>query len=207
MKPNVIIPLAYLSYYRYRFFAVDLVVFLSIFYIFYHITEYDVSPVKDFIMTTLSLQLFFSTLMFFWIFSMKPIMVHLKTSTMSSYVFVLMIIMRIINIMLLLGFLLMFWSSLKMEYTKWLVVMFVLLVYYTYSLFYLLFPNLNKALTIYEMFYNIRNLFITNDPDKKQKTMAYLRQMKQKHVSEKFHDLFQHQWQRTFKNKPVPLVF
>lgn len=204
MKPDVLIPLAYLSYYRHQFFAVDLVVFLSIFYIFYHITQYETSPVKDFIMTTLFLQLVLSTIMFFWIFSMKPIMVHLKTKTMSGYVFVLMIIMRIINIMLVLGFLIMFWSSLKEGYKKWLVVLSVLLIYYTYSLFYLLFPSLNKALTIYEMFYNIRNLFITNDPDKKQKTMAYLRQMK--HVPEKFHDLFRHQWQRTFKNKPVPLI-
>lgn len=207
MKLDIIIPLAYLSYYRYSFFVADLVIFLVIFYLFYHITDNPMkkySPMRDVILRMLSMQAILCVVMLFIIFSRKPILVHTKTDIRTiGFLFVLTTILRIANIMMITGFLITYWNPLKEDKKKWLILLCALLLYYAYNLFYLLFPTINRALIIYEMFYNIRNLFITNDPDKKQKTMSYLRQMRC--IPKSIYPLFRDEWARTFKNKPAPL--
>jgi hypothetical protein len=78
------------------------------------------------------------------------------------------------------------------------VLMAVLLLFYLWTLFYMLFPTLNKALDIYELFYNIRNLYLVNDKEKKYKTFLYLEYFGC--VPPTYRDLYEDEWKRTFHN-------
>lgn len=214
MNLDVIIPLAFLSYYRYSFFLIDFFIFLWICFGFYQLTYKILPPlvpekkkikfewVKNSISILLGLQLICYVLLLPIILLNKPIFVHIKTEVgFSGYVFVFLIIFRLINIIMVASFLTTCWFLIenKNDYLKrWFLLMAVLLVYYLYTLFYSLFPTLNKALDIYEMFFNIRNLFIVNDPKKKHKTFMYLNQMGC--IPDNYYSLYEDEWKRTFKN-------
>lgn len=221
MKLDVLLPLAYLSYYRHSFFSVDMIVFLLICLVFYHIT-YKQLPQKSslldetmmkkykmlraLLVRLLILQLICVFSLWLWVISQKPLLVHAQAGIgFFGYIFVFIVILRIVNIMLMIGFLITYRSLLDEDITvkRLSYVLCILLLFYTFQLFYLLFPTLNRALTVYEMFYNIRNLVITNDPNKKQKTIAYLRQMEC--IPSRFYPLYKQEWARTFKNQPVHL--
>jgi hypothetical protein len=86
---------------------------------------------------------------------------------------------------------------------RWFLLMAVLLAYYLWTLFYMIFPSMNKALDIYEMFYKIRNLYIQNDNKKKYKTFMILQQTGC--IPENYLSLYEDEWKRTFRNPVYPM--
>jgi hypothetical protein len=132
--------------------------------------------------------------------SQKPILVHAHADLgLLGHLFVVVVILRFVNILLMAGFLATYRSFLP---RGWALLLWVLLLSHAGMVFYLLFPTLNRALTLYEMFYHIRNMVLDHDPNKKQKTYAYLRGMAC--VPPRFYPLYEDEWARTFKNRPAP---
>jgi len=219
---NVLIQLAFLSYYRYSFFLVDFLVFLSICFGFYHLT-YKVLPllipeekqekfewVRKTLTVFLGIQLCCYVFLLLVLLLQKPILIHFKTNAgVSGFVFVMLVIFRLINIMMVAAFLACCWMLLKdpektMYLKRWFLLMAVLLLYYLWTLFYMLFPSMNKALDIYELFYNIRNLYIVKDREKKYKTFLFLQQFGC--VPPSYSTLYEDEWNRTFQHPVmVPL--
>lgn len=219
---NVLIQLAFLSYYRYSFFLVDFLLFLWICFGFYHLT-YKVLPLlipedkqEKFEWVRKTLAVLLGTQMCFYVFLLlvllfrKPLLIHFKTKAgVSGFVFVMLVIFRLVNIMMVSAFLACCWTFLEdqektMYVKRWFLLMAVLLLYYLWTLFYMLFPTMNKALEIHELFYNIRNLYIVKDREKKYKTFLYLQQFGC--VPSSYSTLYEDEWKRTFQNPVmVPL--
>lgn len=213
---NVLIQLAFLSYYRYSFFLMDFLIFLCICFGFYHLT-YKVLPlfvpekkqvkykwVRKALTISLGVQMFCYLFLLPVLLFQKPFMIHFRASAgISGFVFVVLVIFRLINIIMVASFLTCCWMFLeeqdKTPYIKrWFALMVVLLLYYLWTLFYMLFPTMNKALDIYELFYNIRNLYLVNDPEKKHKTFLYLEQFGC--IPPSYTTLYEDEWKRTFHN-------
>lgn len=221
MNLDIIITLAFLSYYRYSFFLPDFLVFGLIAFSFYHLTYQLLPPMvpekfrtkyewfRKVLSGMLASQMFCYVVMIPFIFFQKPLMIHMKTTSgFLGFVLVILIILRLMNTLMLVGFLVCCWQLLDKKdrtypITRWFVLMIVLVLYYLWTLFYMLFPSLNKALDIYEMFYNIRNLYITNDPKKKYKTFQYLQKIKC--IPNSYYPLYMDEWKRTFHNRILPL--
>jgi hypothetical protein len=219
---NVLIQLAFLSYYRYSFFLVDFLLFLWICFGFYHLT-YKVLPLlipeekqEKFEWVRKTLTVLLGTQMCFYVFLLlvllfrKPLLIHFKTKAgISGFVFVMLVIFRLVNIMMVSAFLACCWMFLEdqektMYVKRWFLLIAVLLLYYLWTLFYMLFPTMNKALEIHELFYNIRNLYIVKDREKKYKTFLYLQQFGC--VPSSYSTLYEDEWKRTFQNPVmVPL--
>lgn len=212
---DVMFPLAFLSYYRYSFFLTDFIVFLLVCLVYHHLT-YKISPVfipeekktkfewiRKIISLLLGIQLLCYIVMTPIIFFNKPLFVHLNTETgFLGFVFVLMVVFRLINIMFIISFIVCCWDN-NVQQQRWSFLLMVLLSYYLYMLFYILFPTMNRALGVYEMFYNIRNLHIINDPKKKYKTFQYLQQSNC--IPDVYMPLYEYEWSRTFKNNIKPM--
>lgn len=213
---NVLIQLAFLSYYRYSFFLMDFLIFLWICFGFYHLM-YKVLPlfvpetkqekyewVRKALTISLGVQMFCYLFLLPVLLFQKPLMIHFRSRAgISGFVFVVLVIFRLINIIMLASFLACCWMFLeeqdKTPYLKqWFALMVVLLIYYLWTLFYMLFPPLNKALDIYELFYNIRNLYLVNDPEKKYKTFLFLENFGC--IPPSYSSLYEDEWKRTFHN-------
>lgn len=217
MNLDVIVPMAFLSYYRYSFFFVDFLVFLITFFTFYQLTYHKLQIpeeklrkyqlIRKTILILFGSQLVCYLVILLSLFFQKPLLLTIKTDVgISGYVFVIMIMLRLVTIMMTSAFLISCWRLTGENHTRaikqWFLFLFILLIYSLWTLFYMIFPSFNKALSIYEMFYNIRNLYIVNDPQKKQKTFEYLGQMGCIHPA--YYPLYQHEWKRTFKNAVMP---
>lgn len=213
---NVLIQLAFLSYYRYSFFLMDFLIFLWICFGFYHLM-YKVLPlfvpeqkqekyewVRKALTISLGIQMFCYLFLLPVLLFQKPLMIHFRSRAgISGFVFVVLVIFRLINIIMTAAFLASCWILLeeqeKTPYLKrWFALMVVLLLYYLWTLFYMLFPTMNKALDIYELFYNIRNLYLVNDPEKKYKTFLYLEHFGC--IPPSYTSLYEDEWKRTFHN-------
>jgi hypothetical protein len=220
MNLDVIIPLAFLSYYRYSFFLIDFLIFVWICFAYYQLA-YKLFPplipekkrtkfewVRNAIGILMALQMLCYFILLLTIFLKPPILVHIKTEIgFPGYVFVLFVILRLINIIMVASFLASCWFMMENKSDdpkRWFLLVVVLLVYYLFMMFYTVFPTLNKALSIYEMFFNIRNLYIVNDPKKKFKTFGYLQQMGC--IPDNYYTLYEDEWNRTFKNGVFPIA-
>lgn len=219
---NIIIQLAFLSYYRYSFFLMDVVLFVWICFGYYHLT-YKILPlftpdskknkfdrVRNILSICLGVQMFCSLFLLCAIVLQKTPMVHFRSNAgVSGFLFVVLVIFRVINIVMVSSFLASCWMFLptqdKIPYlTRWFLLMAALLLYSLGTLFYMLFPSMNKALDIYQLFYNIRNLYLVDTADKKYNTFLYLQQFGC--IPPSYMDLYQHEWKRTFHNPVmVPL--
>jgi len=219
MNLDVIIPLAFLSYYRYSFFLINFFIFAWVCFGYYQLTHKFLPPlipekkrtkfewVRNIIGIMMALQMMCYFLLFPIVFLKNPILVHIRTEVgFSGYVFVFFVILCLINIIMVASFLTTCWLLIGDkgdDLKRWFLLVAVLLVYYLFMLFYTLFPTLNRALRIYEMFFNIRNLFIVNDPKKKHKTFMYLQKIGC--IPDNYYTLYEDEWKRTFKNGVFPL--
>lgn len=213
---NVLLQLAFLSYYRYSFFLMDVLLFLWIGVGFYYLT-YKVLPqsvpetkqarlegARRVLTVSLILQLCCVLFLMLSLLPRKPILVHFRASTgVSGVVFVVWMILRLVNTLLVGSFLASCWMFLGKDATttvrRWFVFMAVLLLVSVWSMFYMLFPAMNRALGIYEMFYHIRNLYLVQDPEKKYKTFLFLQQ----HgcIPPPYMSLYKDEWKRTFRGR------
>lgn len=219
MNLDVIISLAFISYYRYSFLGVDCIIFLMGVLVYYQLT-YKKIPlvipeqkkkkyiwVRNTISILLAIQLLFY---FIFLIPQKPILIHRNTDVgILGVVFVLMVICRFLTIIMLSSLLVSCWFMIEKKQDRiplrnWYIVISVFIVYYLYILFYMLFPDWNKALSVYELFYNIRNLYITKDPQKTEKTILYLQSMKC--IPIQYYSLYEEEWKRTFKNQVAPIL-
>lgn len=224
---KVLYQLAFLSYYRYSFFLMDVLLFLWIGFGFYHLT-YKILPqfipetkqvrwerARKVLSVSLIVQLCCIFFLVLVLFVRKPILVHFQTNAgISGVVFVVWMVLRLINTLLVGSFLASCWMFLDKDakttimVQRWFVFMTVLLVVSLWSMTYMLSPRLNRALRIYEMFYHIRNLYLIRDPEKKYKTFLFLQQ--QGCIPPAYFSLYRDEWKRTFKGQvmePLDCVF
>lgn len=220
---NVLLQLAFLSYYRYSFFLVDLLIFLLILFGFYHLIYKILPPlvpenkkekyewVRNALSILLGIQLGGYLFLMLLLLPRKPILVHFRASAgLAGFVLVLLIILRLINTLMVAAFMTTCWMFLGKEnrttyVRRWFILMGILLLYYLWTMFYMIFPTMNRALRIYEMFYHIRNLYLVNTPQKKYKTFLFLQQ----HgcIPPSYYDLYRNEWERTFQGPVmVPTV-
>lgn len=217
---NLQISLAFLSYYRYSFFCMDFIIFLMGMLVYRHITS-TILPsllpeekqpryvwIRNITYFLIMLQLICFLVLFVSILPHKPIFIHEKASIgIYGFFFVLMVVLRFVLIIMTTALLFICWFMTKKEkklLLRWYIVIGLFLVYFTYMTFYILFPSLNKALLIYELFYNIRNLYITKDKQKTEKTILYLEKFKC--IPNKYTSLYHEEWKRTFKNYKSPIL-
>lgn len=217
MNLDIMISLAFLSYYRYSFFCLDFIIFMIGMMVYYHLT-YKLLPsiipeekkkkynwIRKMLSFLLGVQIFCYLFMFLMILPQKPVFVNKNTDIgIMGFLFVIMIICRFITIIMLITFLMSCWWMIEKKdrwmIQKWYTVFSLFIVYYVYILFYMLFPTWNKALMIYELFYNIRNLYITKDPQKMEKTISYLQTIC---IPTNYYPLYEYEWKRTFKDQIV----
>jgi hypothetical protein len=218
MNLDVMISLAFLSYYRYSFLGMDFLIFLTGLILYSYFT-YRILPtylqsmeekkrkkyeaVRNILSVLLGTQLICYLFLFLLILPYPSIFIHLRANMgFVGMVYVLMMLVRVLIIILWSAFFLMCWFQLdQKKLVPWYLVLFLFVVYSLMIVCFLLFPAWNKALAIYEIFYNIRNLFLTKDPAKKEKTMLYLQSMGC--IPNSLVSLYQDEWKRTFKNQVV----
>ena len=226
MKMDLLVPLVFLSRYKYSFLLTDLLLFLLM-SVVYFIIAYKILPgfipeerlqrfedLKKFVSLFLLVQLFFYIVLFS-VLLISPVspFTHLKSSIpFSGYIFVFMLITRIINTILLASFIVVSLKIADKEILKnysivaWILLFVMIWCYYVYTLFYSIFPVFNKTLIIYETFYHIRTLFITKDPEKIKKSREYISGLicsLGNPVPEQYRAVFKQQWGLTFKNKTL----
>lgn len=214
---NTQFQLAFLSYYRYSFFLMDVLLFLWIGFVFYYLAyrllPQIVPPTKQarfgrarkILTASLGVQMCCVVFLVLCLLPHKPILVHFQASAgVSGFMFVVWMILRLANTLWVGSFLASCWMFLDKDtktitIRRWFVFMAVLWIASLGSMSYMLFPALNRALRIYEMFYHIRNLYLVDDPEKKYKTFLFLQQ--QGCVPPSYLSLYRDEWKRTFRGR------
>lgn len=214
MKLDVLAPFAFLTYYRYSFFCVDFILFGLFLYSFYNLTYLYILPQKNshrfkllrkFVTIALAV-LFVSYILlsFTILFRSKPVFVHAATDLgLSGYLFVLFVMIRFITTILIGSLLASTWFVLETDektvmVKRWYSIVVALFIVFVFNLLYMFSPSLNKALPLYEWFYNVRNLFIIRAPNRVQKTRLCIDQLE--NIDGYDQTLFEDEWERTFLN-------
>lgn len=218
MKQDILIPLAFLSYYRYTYFLVDITTFFLISYCSYQVFYKELPKSLQIQIPLKSLQHFENIrkivsylfiaqwvcylLLFVIVLFNKPFFIHQKTDLwFSSFLFISLNLLRVVNTIMLLSFVMVvLWkhrNNLDVHTKKYLFLIICLILFYLWMLLYLWMPSFNRALKLYEIFYNIRNLYIHSDPQKKYKTFKYIQQIGC--VPEQYETLYYDEWKKTFK--------
>lgn len=216
MNLDIMISLSFVSYYRYRFLLMDFLIFLVGWLLYLYFT-YKILPshwqekkqrakyevIRDMLSFFLGIQFVCYWFLFLLILPYPPRLVHFRAPMgFVGIVYVIMLLIRVVIILLWSAFLMICWLQTRptqIKTTGWYLVLFLFVLYFFFILCFLMFPHWNKALVVYEVFYNIRNLYLTKDPARKEKTMLYLQSMSTPSSC----SLFRDEWKRTFKNQVI----